>query len=224
MARKINVNNLLVRFTNSLADMIYLSCLWLIGCIPILTVGTSTTAVYYAAMKSIRGEGSTAKNFRKAYQENLKQSICVDAIILGAVCILYGLIRAAASTQSALASLLQILFVILSFPCLILLSCLFPLLSRFEQSTPVLFRNALLISFSNFPYAVVVTILNLSPLLLFAIWPTGFMRLLLVVLFFLPGLIVRVNSMILMRVFQKYMPEDEAESLQAAEDDEDMGR
>ncbi len=68
MAKKNNANNLLVRFTNSLADMIYLSCLWLIGCIPILTVGTSTTALYYAAMKSIRGDGSVAKNFFKAYR------------------------------------------------------------------------------------------------------------------------------------------------------------
>ncbi len=140
---------------------------------------------------------------------------------MGAICILYGIIRAAASAEGALAAILQIFFVILSFLCLILSSCLFPLLSRFNQTTSALFRNALLISFSNFPYTVAVTILNLSPLLFFAIWPTGFMRLLLVVLFFVPGLIARINSMIWMRVFQKYTPQDEMELPQLTEDDGD---
>lgn len=221
MAKKSNISTLLVKLTNIMANMIYLSCFLLIGCIPLLTVGTSTTALYYAAMKSIRGEGSVAKNFFKSYKENLKQSVCVELIVLGMFCILYAMIRVSASVQGSWAVILQILFVILSFLALILISWLFPLLSRFDQTIFALFRNSLLIGFSNFPYTVAVTVLNLLPLLFFAIWPTGFIRLLLVILFFLPGLFARINSKILLRVFQKYTSEDEMETHKQFTSDEE---
>ena len=199
MAKKYNPDSPLMQFADTVADIIFLSVFWMVGCIPILTIGTSTTALYYATMKSIRREGSISKDFFKSYKENLKQSVLVELILLAAAALLYLSIKAAAGI-----SVLYLLSAILLFLCVITAGYLFPLLSRFNQTVLALFRNALLIGFSNFPYTVAITVLNVLPVLVFIVWPTGFMRLLLIMLFAAPGLIARINSTLLMRVFAKY--------------------
>ena len=56
----------LMQLLNKLADLLTLSILWLLGCLPIVTIGASTTALYYAVMKMIRGEGRVSSNFFKS--------------------------------------------------------------------------------------------------------------------------------------------------------------
>ena len=62
MAKNNNPDNLLMQFSDRVSDVIFLSIFGVIGCIPVLTIGTATTALYYAAMKSIRDEGREKKN------------------------------------------------------------------------------------------------------------------------------------------------------------------
>jgi hypothetical protein len=50
----------LFRFLTRVADMVILSLLWLIGSLPLFTLGISSTALYYAVNKSLiedRGPG-----------------------------------------------------------------------------------------------------------------------------------------------------------------------
>ena len=62
MAKNYNSDNLLMQFSDHVSDVIFLSIFGVIGCIPVLTIGTATTALYYAAMKSIRDEGREKNN------------------------------------------------------------------------------------------------------------------------------------------------------------------
>ena len=53
-----------------IAQVIYLSVLWLVGCIPVFTIGTSTTAYCYMMNKVIWGkEGYLTRGFVKAFKE-----------------------------------------------------------------------------------------------------------------------------------------------------------
>ena len=46
----------------------YLNLLWLLCCIPIVTIGASTTALYYTSLKIVRGEDhSLAHTFFRSY-------------------------------------------------------------------------------------------------------------------------------------------------------------
>lgn len=218
MAKKYTPDNPLMRFVESISDMIFLSIFWVIGCIPVLTAGASTAALYYAAIRVIRGEGSITKDFFKSYRENLKQGVLAELVILALAALLYGIMRAAASMNGGPAAILHVLAVALLLFCVIVTGYIFPLLAHFDQSTPALFRNALLISLSNFPYTVAVTILNLIPLIVYVIWPTGFMQLLLIMLFMAPGLIAQINSRMLVRVFAKYEPQSAESSAEHADD------
>ena len=51
----------LFRFLTRVADMVILSLLWLIGSLPLFTLGISSTALYYAVNKSLIER--SARNF-----------------------------------------------------------------------------------------------------------------------------------------------------------------
>lgn len=59
-------------FLDKCGQMIALSVLWLLGCLPVVTICTSNAALYYAVMKSVRrGQGSAVREFWRSYRMNL---------------------------------------------------------------------------------------------------------------------------------------------------------
>ena len=52
----------------------YLNLLWFVCSIPIVTIGASTTALYYAALKVVRDEDShVGAAFFRSFRQNFKQ-------------------------------------------------------------------------------------------------------------------------------------------------------
>ena len=49
-----NINSPFFRVMSKVFDVIVLSLLWTLCCIPVITIGPATTALYYAIVKSIR--------------------------------------------------------------------------------------------------------------------------------------------------------------------------
>ena len=70
-----------VRFFSILGDMIILNILWIICCVPIVTIGPATIAAHYVAMKLVRDEGGSVKEmFFKSLVCNLKQGMLLGII------------------------------------------------------------------------------------------------------------------------------------------------
>lgn len=66
-----------------IADFMILTIYWILGCLPIITIGASTSSLFYVFGKKVRGEDAyITKDFIKAYKQNFKQSIPIT-IILG---------------------------------------------------------------------------------------------------------------------------------------------
>lgn len=62
----------LFRFLTRVADMVILSLLWLIGSLPLFTLGISSTALYYAVNKSlIEDRGTVSEEFFRACRRSL---------------------------------------------------------------------------------------------------------------------------------------------------------
>lgn len=69
-----SMNGPYARFMNFLWNMIVISVLWLLCCIPIVTIGASSLAAYYAAAKCVRHHtGKVTSEFFHAFRLNLKQ-------------------------------------------------------------------------------------------------------------------------------------------------------
>ncbi len=61
----------------------YLNLLWFVCCIPIVTIGASTTALYYTSLKIIRDEDrSLGRMFFRSFRQNFRQSTVLWLILL----------------------------------------------------------------------------------------------------------------------------------------------
>ncbi len=75
-----------IEFMNTLVDVVVLNFLWLIGCIPIITIGTSTIAAYSISLKIIdNSEGKIFSEFWKAYKENFKHGTIITLMFAAAL-------------------------------------------------------------------------------------------------------------------------------------------
>lgn len=71
------------RFMHTLADVFLLNLMWILGSLPIITIGTSTIAVYSVTLKMVENrEGSVVKQFWQAYIQNIKHGIILSIMLL----------------------------------------------------------------------------------------------------------------------------------------------
>ena len=60
-----------------------LNTLWFICCLPIVTIGASTTALYYTSFKIAKDEGSFITTmFFRSFKQNFKQATIIWIIML----------------------------------------------------------------------------------------------------------------------------------------------
>ncbi len=198
----------LMRALNGFADMIVMSLWWLVGCLPIVTIGASTTALYYAAMKSVGREGTVTRNFWKSYRDNLKQAIVVELILVALGSVLFVVYRWAFGMAGGLTGIAQLGFQILFFLFLILVSFVFPVLSRFVLTVPQLFRNVLIMCVGDVPRAIGIVVLHLLPFLLIFMRIDWFFTALPMLAALVPGVVATLNASMFLKIFRKYIPEE----------------
>ena len=84
MIRKLlDVDGPFLGFLEKFGQLIVLSVLWLLGCIPVLTLCTSCAALYHAVTQSVRGgQGSPVKEFWKSFRDNLITGVILSLILI----------------------------------------------------------------------------------------------------------------------------------------------
>lgn len=122
--------NLLMKLT----DLVGLTFLWVIGCIPIVTIFTSTAATYHTVVTCVRGgkAGITAE-FKAAYLRNLKQGILLT-LLYGAAGGLLGagnyFVFGVNETQSSEMMILAISIIIVTMLYILNILWLIPMLAK----------------------------------------------------------------------------------------------
>lgn len=189
---------------SEVADIIILTFLWWLCCIPVVTIGVSTTAFFYVMGKKVRKENTyVVKDFFKSFKQNFKQSILLTIVMLIA-CVSAGL-YAFMTIEGLLlqaASLKWIIpvTVIFIFEVVNIFTYLWALLSRFDMKTKVLVKTALVLTHKH----LLTTIANT---LVFVI--TGYLIFKMPVLFvFAPGIIVALSSFLMQNLFAHYITSD----------------
>ena len=75
-------DRLIWRIMSRIMDIIILGFMWTITSLPVFTIGASTSALYYVALKMARNqEGYLWKGYWKAFRENFKQATVLWLII-----------------------------------------------------------------------------------------------------------------------------------------------
>lgn len=70
-----NLESPVVRSVTRVGDLAVLSLMWFVGCIPVVTIGASNTAMYSAIHKVFsQKEGIAAAEFLKSFKSNFRQA------------------------------------------------------------------------------------------------------------------------------------------------------
>lgn len=144
-----HTGNGLLRFLEIFADLCIVSVYWLLCCIPIVTIGASSAALYSSVTKVIRAEkGTLTRTFFKEFRNSFRQGIFLSLIFAGgcALIIAYNLLGESIPSQ---AEYFIIYWVVVAIMAVILAGTfiyVFPLLARFRQKTWIILRTGFYLS------------------------------------------------------------------------------
>jgi len=140
------VGGKIYRVLELITSLVFLNLVWLLACLPILTVWPATTALFGIVRRWVRGEEPPVlRTFFSLFKEDLGRSLLVGAVWLpvGAVLVADFLLI------GQMESLRRPLYVLLLAFALLYASAtvyLFPVLANYEASWRTAIKNALLFS------------------------------------------------------------------------------
>ena len=143
-----NLDGPVLQFINKIVYSVYLNILWFICCIPVITIGASTTALFYVTLKiSKNEEGSITKAFFHSLKENLRQGNVIWLFLLafGIILGIDGYVLYHMRFENVFWTLCTAVFCVAAAAYAIILMYIFPLLARFDNTIGAMFKNALFI-------------------------------------------------------------------------------
>lgn len=214
-------DNVIVRALNKICDMVCLNVLWLICCIPIVTIGASTTALYTIMLKMVRNEeGYIFRGFFKAFKDNFKQStiIWIVLFLLGIVCWID--FRVAGMISGTAGFVMRSVFIFVGFILLSVINYIFPLTARYENSIKATSRNALILAVGRLPYTILMDAVVVGAVVL-SLWNSATLMFAVPLWFLIGGsLIAWINSYILRRVFAIFEDNDSSSEEKSTKEEE----
>lgn len=165
--RILDIDGPLVTFLSKMADMMWLTILTMICCIPIVTVGASLTAMHYVIIKMVRNEdGYVTKSFFKAFKENFKQSTMIWLFFL-AVFVFLGLDYYFITTSKVeINAAIQLLLMTIGAVALFAWVYVWPMQAKFGNTVRRTIWNALAVSIALFPKTLLMLFIYAVPVLL----------------------------------------------------------
>ena len=194
----------LMTVMTQITDCIFLSLFFLLGCVPVVTIGASFAALYDSIFRGLRdGEKNSWQRFLQSYRQNWKAGIVPTVLFLAVLAGLgYGMIQCwNAAVYGNISWTVFAGAALLAVAAVGVLSVLFPMLSRFENSTAALVKNTLVLGLGNMHRILPLGILNAFCAFLCVRY--------VIPLFFLPGLAALLGSFLIEPMFKPFMPEED---------------
>lgn len=177
---------------NAVGQLIVLSMLWTVCCLPVVTIGASSTALYYTVVKVVRRDrGRVLSAFFTCFRENFWQSVSVNLCYLGIFAVL-----ALAALPRLLGGDIPYAVLGLTFLVLIPFAYSYPVLSRFYHKGGALARFLLLLSGRYVYVGALCAALLLGAAVL--VLSNG------ASLLFVPGIYAYIQSLMLEPLFRRY--------------------
>ena len=147
-----NYEGKFARFMTRLMELVLLNCVFILTCLPIITIGASVTALYSISLKMVRKEeGYVIRGYFKDFIRNFKQATIFWLIALLLNFLLYVIYTAAAVNGGAL----LIVYTVITSAMAILYSLfflfVFPLTATFKNTVKGTFINAISMIIAHFP-------------------------------------------------------------------------
>ncbi len=209
-------DNVFIKLLSRMGDAMLLSILFVLSCLPIITIGDAFTALYYTAMKGITGDdGYIWKFYTRSFKQNFKQATCMwlgFLLVFGVLGVdVWFWMTQWKNTGNAIAKPFLFISVVLLTLALFTFVYTFALQAKFDNKPSVQIRNGFLLSVKNFP----MTLLILLTYLVIA-WCFYYDILISIVVFVIIGFGAAgyLWAYMLLRCFKPYLPEEKHEDEQ----------
>lgn len=211
MDRLFNMDNKFFVFMGRVADLIILNLLCLLCCIPIVTAGASITAMFYVTLKMVRNEESyIVKSFFKSFKQNFKQATIIHLIMLVTALLLFFDLRIVNQLEGTVGQVLHVIFIAFMLLYLMIFLYIYPVLSKFYNTTRNTFVNSFLMAIRHLPYTILMLVISAIPAA-FLFIPNAAVFSSVLMLFILLGFatVAYCNSYFFVKIFDNYIPKEE---------------
>ena len=199
----LNFDGPLFKIANLIADIIVLGLLWFVCSIPVVTIGASTTAVYYVMTRRVSDrETYILKDFFSSFKSNfllatgafipLFLALCSTAIVLLEIVVFTGYPL--------------IIYFALFIEAVLLSVFIYPILARFDVNYKTLYKYAFFMSHRHL-LTTLLCVAALLALVIIVFYSNGFF------LIFAPGTYFYLTSLLFVQRFKKYKPEIDNDEL-----------
>ncbi len=148
MRNLLNYDGPVLRFLTKVVYSVWLNILWFVCCIPVFTIGASTTALCYCTGKIARDEeGYITKAFFSSFKDGFLKSTIIGIImtVLGVVLAVDAYVMYHLCFTSAFWTIVSAILVVACIAYIIVLLWVFPLNARFENTIINMFKNSIML-------------------------------------------------------------------------------
>ena len=184
----------------------YLSLLWCLVSIPVITIGPATAALYHTVVKVIRKETGRATNeFFSSFRVNFIKGIVITAVLILYMVLTLLIIGASGKMKTGtwLDGYYPYIARAFLIPGLMIGVYIFPLLSRFTCSIKEYIRSSMMMSIRHFLSTVLFIGLFIGSSYLIFLVP--------ICIIIIPALLAFVYSLSMEAIFRKYMIKPQCE-------------
>lgn len=202
-----DINNPLMRGLAKVWDLIVLNLLFILCCLPIITIGAAITALFSVTLKLVRNEeGNIIKTFFRAFASNFKNSTVIHLLFLLITFILFAdylFVFCWIEDQGAVTYLILAFSGLLALITVLAMQYIYPLLAMFDNSVISTVQTALVLAVRHLSTTVALLLLTVAPVLIMLIpneTVIGFAYLLIIIGF---SSFAMIQSYLLRKVFDQ---------------------
>ncbi|MCR5829273.1 MAG: YesL family protein [Lachnospiraceae bacterium] len=205
-----DVDGPVVTFLTKAGELILLSIMWILTCLPVITIGAASAALYHTVVKSVRhGIGYPVRSYFGNFRRLLKRGIIATIPLIVCAVLMFLFNRYVAHVEISLSTFAAKVLVIFTIIVTSVTVYLFPIISRFRVSVGRAVMMAFIVSGQHF----FVTLLHVAAL--GGLVYTAFYILPIPSLFILPAILCYLSSLLMEKVLRKYMPDKPDEGSEA---------
>ncbi|MDR0886414.1 MAG: YesL family protein [Clostridiales Family XIII bacterium] len=201
------IDGAVYKYMMKIYSLIVLNIMFILCAIPIVTIGSSITALYDVSQKMIdHRDTKIARNFFDSFRKNFKQGTKIWLGFIG----LWGVLFFIASASGG-ANVIMLPLILIAVLSIFTLIYAFGIISKFDNTTGNTIRNAFVLSITNIPYSIIM--LTFAGVLIVFV-PIYLTKLSILSIFLTFSVVGYVQSMIMSKVFKGILAEgdDDEES------------
>lgn len=206
-----NPDSRIMIFLSRVADLVILNILWLVCCIPVVTIGASTTAMYHVVRHWQKDSvSSVVRDFFQSFKDDFKQATPVYLILLipTVAVVMNAMLIFNPDNSAAVPLYLLVIWFISALILLFISSFVYPVMAFFSDTLFKTLRNAMVLALAHLPRTILISILNLLPVIILFVDLSFFLQSSIFWLLIGGALVAYLNMSILKPVFKKLVPSE----------------